>query len=228
MKKTLHPANSRGGGEYGWLSTNYSFSFSDWYDPSRMGFGALRVLNDDRIAPAKGFGAHGHRDMEIITIVTAGTVTHTDNMGNVGKVPAGDVQVMSAGTGVMHSEYNESPNEPLSLFQLWIQPKERGIAPRYEQRHFGLSSNVPGVRELVGPDSLYIHQDAYISHAVVSGTQEYALHDPNNGVYIFVIEGAMEVAGEKLSDRDALGIEEVESTSLTGTGSALIIEVPMV
>jgi redox-sensitive bicupin YhaK (pirin superfamily) len=117
MKITIHPANSRGGGDHGWLSTRYSFSFADWYEPTRMGFGALRVINDDRVAPQTGFGAHTHHDMEIITIVTRGEVTHTDSIGNKKTVPAGDVQVMSAGTGVTHSEMNESPDEELAFFR---------------------------------------------------------------------------------------------------------------
>src|SRR5690606_12496739 len=138
-------------GEHGWLSTRYSFSFANWYDPSRMGFGALRVINDDRIAPANGFGAHGHRDMEIVTIVTKGTVRNEDSMGSRGTVPAGDVQAMSAGTGVVHAERNDSPDEELTLFQIWIETARPGAVPRYAQKPFGLGSHEPGLTLLVAP-----------------------------------------------------------------------------
>src|SRR3989344_846255 len=143
MKIEVYKAEERGEGKHGWLTTRYSFSFADWYEPSRMGFGTLRVINDDIIAPQSGFGEHGHRDMEIITIVTEGAVTHTDSMGNEKVVEAGEVQVMSAGTGVVHAERNASPTTPLKLFQIWIEPKERDIAPRYAQKRFDFSS--PGL-----------------------------------------------------------------------------------
>jgi redox-sensitive bicupin YhaK (pirin superfamily) len=233
MKKALHKAENRGHGDYGWLTTNYSFSFADWYDPTRMGFGALRVINDDILAPNSGFGAHSHRDMEIITIVTKGTVTHKDSLGNTGTVPAGDVQVMSAGTGVTHSEYNNSPDEPLELFQIWIESKERNIQPRYDQRPFRFSSLEEGEMRLVDPygkEGLMINQDAYITYAALQNTSlTYTLMDPSHGIYLFVIDGIVRVENETLSRRDALGLSGVTSTLLTGEGSShvLIIEVPM-
>jgi hypothetical protein len=234
MKTTLHRASERGIGEHGWLSTRYSFSFADWYNPEKMGFGALRVINDDRIAADSGFGQHAHKDMEIITIVMKGAVTHQDSMGNKGAVPAGDVQAMSAGTGVVHAEYNDSPDEPLELFQIWIEPKEKNVAPRYAQRAFGLNEATPGITLLVGPDGssgLPVHQDAYLSYAVLEDgvPMSYVVQKAGNGVYVFVIGGAVSVAGETLDARDALGIEGESTIQLIATenSTALIIEVPM-
>ncbi len=237
MQKILHKASNRGVGEHGWLSTRYSFSFNDWYEPTRMGFGLLRVLNDDRIAPAQGFGQHGHRDMEIITIVTKGTVTHTDNMGNIGVVPAGDVQVMSAGMGVIHAEENKSLTEELTLFQLWIEPKKKGIAPRYAQAPFGFTDSEPGITLLVQSEedsrdekALKINQDARISYAnLVQGPAEYTLSSSGHGVYIFVIEGEVEVAGDTIKNRDAIGVWDTPSVGMVAAHptKVLIIEVPM-
>jgi redox-sensitive bicupin YhaK (pirin superfamily) len=229
MRTITHRQQDRGKGEYGWLSTRYSFSFADWYEPSRMGFGALRVINDDRIAPANGFGMHSHQDMEIITIVLTGAVTHKDSLGNVGTVAAGDVQVMSAGTGVSHSEYNDSETEPLELFQIWIEPKTFGIAPAYAQKHFGFPKSAGSV-QLVGKDGLAINQDAGISYVVID-KERPAIYDivHGNGVYVFMIEGEAMVTGEKLSARDALGIMDASSVVLNTDGHArlLVIEVPM-
>ncbi|MFI5260224.1 MAG: pirin family protein [Candidatus Paceibacteria bacterium] len=231
----LHRREKRGHSDHGWLSTDYSFSFGDWYDPSRMGFGALRVLNDDRIAPASGFPMHGHRDMEIITIVLQGTLTHKDSLGNTGVVHAGDVQVMSAGSGIVHAEYNESPDEPLSLFQIWIQTKEDGIAPRYDQKSFADLRVEDGIVPLVGPaggkSPLSIHQDASISRVIVDPAhpREYQLQGEGNGVYFFIVSGTAEIAGEQLRERDALGVSAAESISIASDSRAdvLCIEIPM-
>lgn len=232
--KILHKAAERGAGNYGWLTTRYGFSFADWYDPSRMGFGALRVINDDIIAPANGFGEHSHWDMEIITIVTRGTVTHKDSIGNAGAVPAGDVQVMSAGTGVTHSEYNESETETLELFQIWIESKERGIAPRYAQKSFSFLSTQEGLVQLVEPtgkEGLAINQDAYIVYVAMApgATSQYQLHSQNSGAYVFVIEGKLAAEGEELFKRDALGVSGQEFIFFSSVNGAklLIIEVPM-
>ncbi len=231
MQKLVHRDSERGGGEYGWLKTRYSFSFANWYNPERMGFGALRVINDDVIEPSSGFGAHSHQNMEIITIVTSGTVTHKDSIGNTGTVPAGDVQVMSAGSGVTHSEYNESPNEPLTLFQIWIESKSKGIEPRYAQKSF---RDAGATALLVSPDgrdgSLAIHQNAFITRMRLSSGARtlYELRDPENGAYLFVTEGAVSVADEDLSARDALGVTDAPSVTLSAETPAelLVIEVP--
>ncbi len=233
MQKVVHTADSRGKGEHGWLSTRYSFSFADWYDPTRMGFGALRVINDDRIAPANGFGAHRHQDMEIITIVTKGTVTHEDSIGNTGTVSVGEVQVMSAGTGVTHAERNDSPDEELTLFQIWIATREKGVEPRYAQKSFG--EMIAGTRLLVAPDTregaLAIQQDAFISEVVLEkdSTASYVLKDTSQGVYAFVIDGSIAVMDEELGSRDAIGIvgeQEITFSSSTGA-KILVMEVPV-
>lgn len=231
MNKIIHRAGDRGAGEYGWLSTRYSFSFSDWYDATRMGFGALRVINDDRIAGKRGFGMHQHRDMEIITIVTSGMLSHKDSMGNIGTVRAGEVQVMSAGTGVAHSEYNDTEEE-LSLFQIWIQPNVQGSEPRYAQRAFEQGA---GLLQVVGPmdqtDVLSIQQDAYISLARVDkdASLTYTLNREGNGVYVLMMDGEVVIDGEVLGPRDAVGIEDAVSFEAVSSGEAnlLVIEVPM-
>ena len=197
-----------------------------------MGFGALRVLNDDAIAPGTGFGAHAHRDMEILTIVTRGAVTHTDSMGNTESVPVGDVQVMSAGTGVKHAEVNASQSELLTLFQLWIEPNEKGITPQYAQRSFDLADQAPGLVLLAGPadaDALPIHQDAFISHGVIDRELIYELRDESHGVYLFVIEGSMTVNDATLAPRDGMGIAGTSHISIASEQGAsfLLIEVPL-
>ena len=235
MEKVLHRADKRGRGDHEWLSTRYSFSFADWFEPARRGFGALRVLNDDTIAPASGFPMHSHRDMEIITIVTSGELTHKDSLGNIGVVRTDDVQVMSAGTGIVHSEYNASPIEPLTLFQIWIQTEKEGSVPRYNQKSFETTRAKDGIVPIAGPTGgdypLKIQQNAFISRAVVELNHpcDYPLHKEGNGVYIFVIEGTAEVAGERLNARDALGVSEVGVVPVTANSPAtiLIIEVPM-
>lgn len=233
MHTQLHRAHERGKGDYGWLSTRYSFSFANWYDPSRMGFGKLRVTNDDTVAPAHGFDLHRHQDMEIITIVMKGAVTHEDSMGNKGAVPAGDVQVMSAGTGVTHAEYNDSETEPLELFQIWIESDAEGHEPRYDQKSFG--PDAPDLLLLVSPDgrdgSLMIHQDAFLWRGTLKRgvSMAYTLQDPSHGVYLFVIEGTLDAGKEKLGARDALACSGTEAITLTSHDESrfLLIEVPL-
>jgi redox-sensitive bicupin YhaK (pirin superfamily) len=230
MEKVVHRAENRGKGDYGWLTTRYSFSFADWYEPARMGFGALRVINDDTIAPSSGFGMHSHKDMEIITVVTHGAVTHKDSLGNTGVVPAGEVQVMSAGTGVTHSEYNDSRDTPLSLFQIWIVPDAKSIAPRYDQKSFGQKE---GATLLVSPDgregSLSIRQEAFITRVRAGTPFTYAVTTAGNGVYLFLIDGSVVVDGVSLGARDALGVTDAAAVTIEPKGAAtfLIIEVPV-
>lgn len=231
MKTQFHKADERGRGDYGWLTTRYSFSFADWIDPRKMKFGTLRVINDDIIAPSKGFGTHFHRDMEIITIVMKGTVTHTDSMGNTGTVPAGDVQVISAGSGIEHAEYNHSTTEPLELFQIWIEPEINGIEPRYEQRSFNFTKSSERLTTLVGSGGLAINQNARISYACL--TKENPLTcaiAPGNGLYILVLEGNVTIDKQSLGMRDAIGIKdanEIEIVVNSAEASLLLIEVPM-
>lgn len=237
MKTILHKASERGVAEHGWLHSRFSFSFADWYEPTRMGFGALRVINDDIIDPHSGFDRHPHANMEIITIVTEGVVTHGDSMGSNYNVPAGDVQVMSAGTGVIHSEHNNE-DSTLKLFQIWITPRTRGGTPRYEQKSFNTQEKneiellVSGNEaEEVDNGALLINQDAYVSRAVLEAGREvgYALKRPGNGIYIFVVKGSVRAADTDLSERDALGILDVKEISISSTTPAelLIFEVPM-
>jgi quercetin 2,3-dioxygenase len=200
-----------------------------------MGFGALRVINDDTIAPSSGFGMHPHRDMEIITIVTEGAVTHKDSAGNEGVVTAGDVQVMSAGTGVLHSEYNNSPTEPLKLFQIWITPNKQNAPVQYAQKSFNFFEASDSQLPLVAPfgkgrdGGLMINQDAWITYVEAKTKPlDYSLKQEGNGVYVFVIEGHCTVAENRLSARDAIGVSDTPSISLSGEGKALLIEVPMV
>lgn len=226
MELVFHSTDSRGKAEHGWLSSRFSFSFANWYEPSRMGFGALRVLNDDTIAPSSGFGMHPHANMEIITIVTKGAVTHEDSMGN-----RGEVQVMTAGTGVVHAEKNDSVTESLELFQLWITPREAGLAPRYEQKTFDQSTSL-----LVSPDgrdgSLEIMQDAFIERVSLSvgKAMSHAVRKSGNGLYIFVISGEVRAGETTLGPRDALGIQETDHIQLTAEQESelLIVEVPVV
>ncbi len=221
--------------EHGWLSSRFSFSFADWYNPDHMGFGALRVINDDTIAPSSGFGMHPHRDMEIITIVTEGAVTHKDSEGNEGVVAAGDVQVMSAGAGVLHSEYNNSPTESLKLFQIWITPNKQNAPVQYAQKSFHLLQAADRELSLVAPfekgrvGELMINQDAWITYVdAKTKPLDYHVKQEGDGVYVFVIEGNLTVAGTRLSARDALGVSDTPSVSISGQGRALLIEVPMV
>ncbi len=231
MKIIVHTNGERGKGEYGWLSTWYSFSFSNWYNKNKMGFGALRVLKDDVIAGGQGFSTHDHQDMEIITIVMHGAIRHADSMGNEYVVNEGDVQVMSAGTGVMHSEHNNSDTVALELFQLWIEPKEKAITPRYDQRNFNFKEVKNDFVQLVGKETLTINQDAYIFYGALDAgaSLKYSLHNSFFGVYILVIEGSLTVIDEKLEKRDAIGISDVDYVEITGNNSAtfLVIEVPM-
>lgn len=229
----IHRADSRGAASTDWLSTYYSFSFADWFNPERMGFGALRVLNDDTIAPHSGFSPHSHQNMEIITIVTSGTITHSDNMGNEStKISSGEVQVMSAGTGVTHAEYNKE-DEPLTLFQIWIFPNEHNIKPRYAQKQ--IDWGAPGITHMVGPTTsnfpLHIHQDAYISSLKLD-TQEsftYTYQNNTHGLYVFVVEGSITIENETLAARDAAGIpphQEIHIAAHEPT-TLLLFEVPL-
>lgn len=238
MKTILHKASERRVAEHGWLHSRFSFSFADWYEPSRMGFGALRVINDDIIDSHSGFDKHPHANMEIITIVTEGAVTHGDSMGNSYQVPAGDVQVMSAGTGVVHSEYNNE-DSTLKLFQIWILPRIKGGTPRYDQKSFGNAKRnevellVSGNEsEEVDNGALLINQDAYVSRISIDGgdSVEYALKHPLNGIYIFVVKGSVRVGEIDLADRDALGLWDAKEILISAITSSelLIFEVPMV
>lgn len=235
MQKIIHRAGERGEGNHGWLQTRFSFSFADWYEPTRMGFGALRVLNDDHIAPLGKFDMHPHRNFEIITIPLSGAVTHEDNMGNMGTVHAGEVQAMSAGTGVVHSEYNASKTEPLSLFQIWIEPNIRNAEPRYAQTRFDPTLRKNAWQFLVSgdgtPGTLPIYQHARIAWTDMDAKTSlvYTIAHEGNGAYVIVVEGEVKIDGEHLSKRDAIGLSETARFSISATTPAtvLVIEVPV-
>lgn len=234
MNTRLFPSKERGHITWDWLDTYHSFSFGHFYNPELMGFGALRVVNDDTIAPGQGFGQHPHSDMEIITIPLSGAVEHQDNTGAHGITPAGSVQVMSAGRHVAHSEKNASATEPLSLFQIWIEPKSYGIDPRYEEKAFDPNGRENAWQLLVSNDgrngSLTIHQDAFISLGrFKSGTAfSYTLRIPGNVAFVMVVEGKASIAGKTLGRRDAIGLEQTASfhSIQDEAGEIMVIEIP--
>lgn len=235
MKTVFHAAKSRGFAQHGWLTTHHSFSFANYYDPERMGFGALRVLNDDTIAKGAGFGRHSHDNMEIITIPLSGAVKHEDSMGNSAVVTTGEVQVMSAGTGVEHAEFNASESEELSLLQIWILSDTQNVAPRYDQKRFDLEEQnnhfSPVVGKIDQAGVLGIHQNVRLSLGRFDTRKsvEYILHGSDRGVYFFVIDGAVTIDAQKIGRRDAIGVWETEQVALSIDQESLVlaIEVPM-
>jgi redox-sensitive bicupin YhaK (pirin superfamily) len=235
MKKVFHPANERGHNDIGWLKANFSFSFGPYYNPEKVHFGVLRVLNDDIIGAGKGFGSHPHDNMEIITIPLFGGLEHKDSMGNIGVVKAGEVQVMSAGTGIQHSEYNHSKTEAANTLQIWLFPKEMNIEPRYDQKSFINDLKGNQFTTLVSPfeseDTLWINQDAIFSMGDFEAGQQinYDIKIPGNGVYIFLIEGKITIDGTDLNKRDALGVNDTGSITIETKSHSriLIMEVPM-
>lgn len=236
MKTILHKAATRGHFDHGWLKTFHTFSFADYYDPQRVHFFALRVLNDDSVGPGMGFDMHPHRDMEIVTLPLHGTLEHKDSLGNRSQLNEGEIQVMSAGTGIRHSEYNPSRDTPVELLQIWVLPDQKGVNPRYENASLK-DLLIPNefstiVQPYLGnPTGLWIHQQAWFS----LGSFEPGLRctyelksGPDAGVYVFVIDGNVEVAGEMLERRDGLGISNTSSFEVHAITDAtvLLIEVP--
>ena len=224
MKLTIHPSESRGHANYGWLDTHYSYSFANYYNPERMGFGPLRVLNDDTIAPNNGFQRHGHKDMEIVTIMLSGEIEHTDSMGNQSTLQAGQIQVMSAGTGVMHSEMNPSTTEPTKLIQLWIEPETLGITPRYAETDFKAIPNT--LHTLISPLSttngdIQINQQAYILlgdfSTATTLTYTTKLLTNHFGFAMFVLEGEVMIEGKTLVTRDMIEVTEATILEMTIT-----------
>ena len=234
MNKIIHKADSRGSADHGWLKVNHSFSFAQWYDPDKINFGALRVLNDDTIAGKGGFGTHPHDNMEIITIPLTGALAHKDSMGNEGTIEAGEIQVMSAGKGVLHSEENPT-DVSTNLFQIWIFPNKKDVEPRYDQFKIDMAGMKNNFLQLVSPnkddDGAWIHQNAYIHMAELDEGKSlnYKMHDINNGIYAMVVEGKVNIADEELSKRDAIGIwNENDLTFAAQTKSkVMVLEVPM-
>jgi redox-sensitive bicupin YhaK (pirin superfamily) len=236
MKNTvLQKANTRGNANHGWLNAFHSFSFGSWYNPERVQFGTLRVLNDDTIAAGMGFGEHGHDNMEIITIPLEGDLAHKDSMGNAETIKTGDVQVMSAGTGIRHSEFNPNTDLQTKLFQIWLFPKIRNVEPRYQQITLDKSLQKNDFAQILSPNpddaGVWIHQDAwfYMSDFDKDFSKNLALKKEGNGFYIMNIEGEIEVNGEKLEKRDAIGIWDTTEVEIKANSASkfLIMEIPM-
>ncbi|MBR9915104.1 MAG: pirin family protein [Algicola sp.] len=237
MKTILHKANSRGYANHGWLKSHHSFSFANYHNIERMNFGALRVLNDDVVQPKMGFGTHPHQNMEIISIPLTGALSHKDSMGNKRAIEVGEVQVMSAGTGLTHSEFNDSQTDAVNFLQLWIIPQEKDVTPHYEQRKFPLAGKKNQLQLVVAPkdknlrDALPISQQAYIYRTSLDARRSIELTSSSNnhGFYVFVVEGNIKIGEIALNSRDALGIYETEQVQINAdtTSELIIIEVPM-
>ena len=231
----LHRAESRGDANHGWLHSRHTFSFANYYDPQRIHFGALRVLNDDTVAGGMGFGTHPHDNMEIISIPLEGDLEHKDSMGNVSVIRHGDVQVMSAGTGIYHSEYNKNKDSTVKFLQIWVFPDKKNVTPRYDQITLNLTDRVNKLQQILSPnredEGVWIHQNAWFHLGKVDqGVQaEYVLKSKGNGVYAFVFSGEVTIHGQQLKPRDGFGIWEVDSFALTANSNAefLLMEVPM-
>lgn len=235
MKTILHPAAERGYADHGWLQSYHSFSFAGFHDPSKMHFGALRVLNDDTVAPGYGFGTHPHDNMEIVSIPLYGDLHHKDSTGRDKIIAQGDVQIMSTGSGIQHSEKNAHHDKEVKFLQIWIFPKEKNIEPRYEQKSFSLQARQNRWQTVVAPndpEALWINQDAWFTLGnMETGTSlTYDLHLSGNGVYVFMIDGEVNIAGQLLTSRNALGIWETASVQISAQSDStlLLIEVPMV
>lgn len=235
MKTILHNANTRGHVNHGWLDSHHTFSFAGYHDPTRVNFGALRVLNDDIVKGGNGFGQHPHDNMEIISIPLRGALEHGDNTGGRGIIKSGEVQIMSAGSGITHSERNASKTEDVSFLQIWVFPKVRNIEPRYDQKVFLSADRLDKFQTVVSPEenltSLWINQDAWFSIGRLSKgfSTEYAVNKGTNGVYAFVLEGDISINGQKLNRRDGLGVWEIDKITLSSDSDSevLLMEVPM-
>lgn len=235
MKTILHKADTRGHANHGWLNSYHTFSFAGYHNPERIHFGALRVLNDDSVSGGMGFGKHPHDNMEIISIPLSGDLEHADSMGNVAVIKQNDVQIMSAGTGVFHSEKNRNHNEIVKFLQIWVLPKVRDIQPRYEQKTFTPESRVNKLQEVVSPikggEALWINQDAWfhLGNFKSGFATSYNLKQKGNGVYAFVLDGSVTINNQKLDTRDGFGIWDVEALDIKANEDAqvLLMEVPI-
>ena len=235
MKTIYHAADSRGDANHGWLKSKHTFSFANYHNPERMGFGALRVINDDFVIGGQGFGKHSHRDMEIISIPLSGKLAHGDNIGNEGVIETGEIQVMSAGTGITHSEMNGDANEPVKFLQIWVIPNKMGVTPRYQQVRMDEHMQANEFNQVLSPNAddagVWIHQNAWFHMGYFDKgvTQTYDLKDVNNGVYVLVLEGKVTINGNVLDNRDGLGISDTKSFTMNVTENArvLLMEVPM-
>ncbi|RFM29994.1 pirin family protein [Deminuibacter soli] len=234
MKTILHKASDRGHANHGWLDSWHSFSFAGYHNPDKIHFGVLRVLNDDIVLGGYGFPPHPHANMEIISIPLSGDLEHKDSTGRHAIIRSNDVQIMSAGSGIQHSEMNANADKPVNFLQIWVFPKQEGIEPRYEQKTYLPGQRVNKLQTVVAPDdssAVWINQDAWFSLGNFDGgyTQHYQVKKEGNGVYLFVIDGSVQVNGQQLNKRDALGIWDTDSFTITAGAKAeiLLMDVPM-
>jgi len=234
MKTILYKASSRGNNSFGWLNSYHSFSFGHYHDPARMNFGALRVLNDDTVKEGMGFGKHPHDNMEIVSIPLSGDLYHEDSTGRNEIIREYDVQIMSAGSGIAHSEVNANKDKEVKFLQIWVLPKEKNIEPKYQQKSFKSEDRINQILTVVAPDddnAVWINQDAWFSLANFSNgfTSNYTIHKKGNGVYAFVIKGNVSINNIELNERDGLGIDDISEITIKADSDAelLLIEVPM-
>ncbi|WP_430811972.1 MULTISPECIES: pirin family protein [unclassified Carboxylicivirga] len=235
MKTQIFKANSRGTADYGWLKANYSFSFANYYNPERVHFGVLRVLNDDVIAPSCGFDTHPHDNMEIITIPLSGRLAHKDSMGHTSYIDSGEIQVMSAGKGIFHSEFNGSDKEPLNLFQIWLFPNKKNVEPRYQQTSLQSLEKKNQLYQVLSPnkndEGVWIYQDAWFHMGNVDKgwRGNYLLKKEGNGTYLMVIDGQIQVKNHTLNKRDAMAITDVDQVEIEALSNAniLIMDIPL-
>jgi redox-sensitive bicupin YhaK (pirin superfamily) len=227
----LRQSSQRGSADHGWLNSQYTFSFANYYDPAHMGFSKLRVINEDIVQPSKGFGTHGHRDMEIISYVLAGTIAHKDSQGNVRTLPAGEFQLMSAGSGITHSEYNHSSKETLKFLQIWIEPNVKGQTPGYQQKDFGQNE---GLTHIISPDgvsdTLQVKQDMHLHQLVLSPGQLTELTNQLPNQFVHLVSGKLEVNGIEMLAGDGLKVKEQQTLAFKSIGDetlkALVFELP--
>lgn len=231
----LHRAASRGVADHGWLQSHHTFSFGSYFNPERIQFGALRVINDDTVDGGRGFGEHPHDNMEIISIPLEGALEHKDSMGNTATIEPGEIQVMSAGTGIYHTEYNKDKSKPVKFLQIWVFPNKRNVEPRYDQVKINMPVGPAQLEQILSPDpeddGVWIYQNAWFNLAKLDQGNElrYQLHGDGNGAYIFVLDGNIEINGISLHSRDGFGITETDSIEIKGLSNAnfLIMEVTM-
>jgi len=237
MAKTiLHKANTRGHADHGWLNSYHTFSFANYYDPERVHFGALRVLNDDTVNSGMGFGTHPHDNMEIISIPLEGDLEHQDSMGNTTVIKQGDIQVMSAGTGIQHSEYNKNKDVPVKFLQIWILPNKKNVTPRYDQISLNENDRHNKLQQILSPnqndEGVWIYQNAWfhLGRFDKDFTARYNFKKEGNGLYIFVLDGDISVDGQRLNKRDGYGIWETSEVTIKADSDAefLLMEVPMI
>ncbi|OIQ15347.1 MAG: hypothetical protein BM557_11805 [Flavobacterium sp. MedPE-SWcel] len=236
MNTVLHKADTRGDANHGWLHSKHTFSFANYHNPERMNFGVLRVLNDDKVSESMGFGTHPHKDMEIVSIPLEGDLKHKDNMGNETIIKSGDIQVMSAGTGVMHSEYNNSPDKAVKFLQIWVFPNKNSVTPRYDQITLDVTDRQNKMQQILSPNSedtgVWIHQDAWFNMTSLENGKvlTYTLKDSEkNGVYVFVLKGDVTINNQSLNTRDGFGVWDTNNLNIKADSNTelLLMEVPM-